>query len=67
MTFTAIAIFEASRSECSFDTQAEARFWIEAECAAAAISFDAGQVLRNDPLRRVVAGYTRAEGWIVNG
>ena len=66
MTYLAIAIFEASRSECSFDTQAQARRWIEAECAAS-VAFDAGQVLRNDPLRRVVAGYTRAEGWIDNG
>lgn len=67
MSYTAIAIFATSRTECTFEAQAQARRWIEAECEAHADTFDAGQVLRNDPMRRVIAGYSRAEGWTLNG
>ena len=67
MTYTGIVVFSDSHAECTVETEAEARRWVETESAARPSDFDSGQVLRNHPMRRVVASYSRGEGWIANG
>ena len=48
-------------------SSSKVRRWVETESAARPSDFDSGQVLRNHPMRRVVASYARDEGWIANG